>query len=239
MMTVMTLPGAPASARLCLLPPPPDSCLTAGRMREWPGMAEQDAARREFGQALEAHLDAMYGVALRLTRNGADAEDLVAEAATKAWSAFDTLADRDRFRPWILRIMRNHFISDFRKLAVRPGLVPLADADGEGEEGDLAALLNAQPDAFLRWWADPETEVANRLLGEQIMAAIAALPDAFREVVLLVNVDGLGYDEAAEVLGVPPGTIRSRMKRGRTLLQKALWAQALDAGLIPERETEA
>jgi len=68
------------------------------------------------------------------------------------------------------------------------------------------------------------------------MAAIEELPDSFRETILLVNVDGLGYDEAAEVLGVPTGTIRSRMKRGRTLLQKALWTQARDAGLIRQQE---
>ena len=76
-----------------------------------------------------------------------------------------------------------------------------------------------------------ENELINERLGENIMAAIEALPESYRMTVLLVNVEGLGYDEAAEVLGVPPGTVRSRMKRGRTLLQKALWEQALDAGL--------
>ena len=71
------------------------------------------------------------------------------------------------------------------------------------------------------------------MLGKTIMAAIERLPDAFRTTILLVNVEGLTYDEAAEALGVPAGTIRSRMKRGRTLLQKALWQQAIDAGLEP------
>ncbi len=88
-----------------------------------------------------------------------------------------------------------------------------------------------QPDEFLKWWALPEKALINKLLGEQIMAAIDELPDAFRVTILLVNVEGLGYDEAAEVLGVPAGTVRSRMKRGRTLLQKALWQQAREAGL--------
>lgn len=71
----------------------------------------------------------------------------------------------------------------------------------------------------------------NNLLGEKIMAAIDDLPKAFRIAILLVNVEGLTYDEAAEALGVPTGTVRSRMKRGRTLLQKALWEQAIEAGL--------
>ena len=199
-------------------------------------MTEREAARRQFSQAVEAQVDALYGLALRLTRNQADAEDLVAETVTKAWSAFETLEDPDRFRPWIFRILRNRFISDYRKGAARPRTVSIDEADEDAGDGDVVSLLNSQPDEFLRWWADPETEVANKLLGEQIAAAIEALPECYREAIVLVNVEGLGYDEAAEVLGVPTGTIRSRMKRGRTLLQKALWTQAKDAGLIADRE---
>ena len=90
--------------------------------------------------------------------------------------------------------------------------------------------MNDQPDDFLIWWANPERQFFNNMLGSAIMAAINDLPDAFRMTIILVNVEGLTYDEAAEALGVPPGTIRSRMKRGRTLLQKALWVQARDAG---------
>jgi len=199
-------------------------------------MTERDPARRDFTQAVEAQIDGLYGVALRLARNEADAEDLVAETVTKAWLAIDTLDDPNRFRPWIFRILRNHFIGEYRKASVRPRLVSIDEREDDTDEGDVVSLLNRQPDEFLRWWADPETDVANRLLGEQIMAAIEELPESFRETVLLVNVDGLRYDEAAEVLGVPTGTVRSRMKRGRTLLQKALWVQARDAGLIREQE---
>ena len=76
------------------------------------------------------------------------------------------------------------------------------------------------------------------MLGEQILAAIEALPESFRVTILLVNVEGLTYDEAAEALGVPKGTVRSRMKRGRTMLQKSLWRQARDAGLSAGEDTE-
>jgi RNA polymerase sigma-70 factor (ECF subfamily) len=200
------------------------------------GMTERTTARRDFTRAIEAQIDALYGLALRLVRNDADAEDLVAETVTKAWLAIDTLDDPDRFRPWIFRILRNHFISEYRKRSVRPRLVSFDEQEDDTGETDVVSLLNKQPDAFLQWWANPETDVANRLLGEQIMSAIDELPESFRETILLVNVDGLGYDEAAEVLGVPTGTIRSRMKRGRTLLQKALWTQARDAGLIRDQE---
>lgn len=186
--------------------------------------------RQFFTASVEANLDALYGLALRLTRNAADAEDLVADCVSRAWSAVSTLTDRDRVRPWLFRILRNGFISDRRRRAARPGEVPYGDPFDD-ENGDLASLLIGQPDEFLAWWADPEVEFANDRLGETIQTAIDELPEAFRSTIVLVTVEGLTYDEAAEVLGVPPGTVRSRMKRGRTLLQKALWAQARDAGL--------
>jgi len=198
-------------------------------------MHAQDDIRAFFTAGVEANMNALYSVALRLTRNSADAQDLVAEAVTRAWAAIETLADRSLFRPWVFRILRNCFISERRRRAVRPvesSYHALHDGDGEA---DVASLLIEESDEFLDWWANPERRAGNDLLGEQIMAAIGSLPEAFQGAILLVNVDGLTYDEAAEVLGVPPGTVRSRMKRGRTLLQKALWQQANDAGLDAAR----
>jgi RNA polymerase sigma-70 factor, ECF subfamily len=194
-------------------------------------MTQHDDVRALFSRGVEECMDALYGVALRLTRNSADAEDLVAEAVAKAWSAIDSLSDRNRFRPWLFRILHNYFISDYRRKSVRPTETHFEDHFDDDGEGDIASLLNEQPDEFLHWWANPERVVFNNLLGEKIMAAIESLPEAFRETILLVNVEGLAYDEAAEVLGVPAGTVRSRMKRGRTLLQKALWEHAREAGL--------
>jgi RNA polymerase sigma-70 factor (ECF subfamily) len=176
-----------------------------------------------FGAGVEENIDALYSVALRLTRKDADAEDLVAEAVTKAWSSIDTLSDQDRFRPWLFRILHNTFISDYRKQSVRP--VEASYNAGECDEDDLVSLLNEQSDDFLVWWSNPERAFFNDLLGEQLLDALDQLPEAFRSVVILVNVEGFTYDETAEVLGIAPGTVRSRMKRGRTLLQKALWQQ--------------
>ena len=187
--------------------------------------------RAAFGHCVEEHSDAFYAVALRLTRHASDAEDLVAESVAKAWYSIDELDDWARLRAWLFRIMRNQFISKYRSAQRGPTFLTLA-TDPVSEGGDMAALLATQPDSFLTWWADPHKRVSDKFLGETILAAIDALPDAFRETVLLVNVDGLCYDEAAEVLDVPPGTVRSRMKRGRTLLQKALWEQGRDAGLV-------
>jgi RNA polymerase sigma-70 factor (ECF subfamily) len=176
-----------------------------------------------FGAGVEKNIDALYSVALRLTRKDADAEDLVAEAVTKAWSSIDTLDDRDRFRPWLFRILHNTFISEYRKQSVRP--VEASYNAGNCDDDDLVTLLNEQSDDFLVWWSNPEREFFNDLLGEQLLDALDQLPEAFRTVVILVNVEGFTYDETADVLGIAPGTVRSRMKRGRTLLQKALWEQ--------------
>ena len=197
-------------------------------------MTGKEDTKTFFSRGIEANMDALYGTALRLAGTGADAEDLVAETVSKAWSAIGSLQDRQRFRPWIFRILHNCFISNYRRAAVRPQ----ESAYEEDDDGGVAALPNAQPDEFLIWWANPERQFFNNMLGSAIMQAIDGLPEAFRTTIILVNVEGLTYDEAAEALGVPPGTVRSRMKRGRTMLQKALWEQAREAGFAsPQTET--
>lgn len=182
-------------------------------------------------------MDSLYALALRLTRNPVDAEDLVADSVVKAWTAINTLNDHNRFRPWIFRILHNRFISDYRKKSVRPVETTYDELSSEDDGQQVATLLIEQPNEFLNWWANPEREFTNNLLGEDIMKAIESLPEMFRITVLLINVEGLSYDETAEVLEVSPGTVRSRMNRGRTLLQKALWHHAQDAGLITNEIT--
>ncbi len=198
-------------------------------------MPEQNDIKTWFTQQIEANIHSLYAVARRLTRNNADAEDLVADSVTKAWAAIGTLDDQQRFRPWIFRILHNRFISDYRKKAVRPVEISFDEASNPSEGDDVTSVLIQQPDEFLNWWANPEQEFVNSLLGEDIMAAIERLPEAFRITVVLINIEGLSYDEAAEALNVSPGTIRSRMNRGRTLLQTALWHHAQDAGLLTEQ----
>lgn len=200
-------------------------------------MSQADDHKAFFSQSIEENLDALYGVAIRLTGKSADAEDLVAESVAKAWAAIDTLEDRARFRPWVFRILRNGYISDYRKRSVRP-TEAVYDELADGAEEDVCSMLLDESDDFLNWWSNPERAFFDNVLGEQILAAIEALPESFRVTILLVNVEGLTYDEAAEALGVPKGTVRSRMKRGRTMLQKSLWRQARDAGLSAGEDTE-
>ena len=195
-------------------------------------MSGQQELKAWFTRSVKENMDSLYSVARRLTSHNTDAEDLVAESVAKAWQGIDGLDERDRFRPWIFRILHNCFISDYRKRAVRPQETAYEDVAGIGGSEEVSNLLIKQPNDFLEWWGNPEKEFVNNLLGDDIIKAIDCLPESFRITILLVNVEGLTYDEAAEALGVPPGTVRSRMKRGRTLLQKQLWEHARDAGFL-------
>ena len=185
-----------------------------------PGSADD---RAWFEHAVMGVLPELVGIARRLTRNREDAEDLAAEAITRAWLHRASLRERERFNGWIVRILTNLFLSARRSETSHP-VEPL---DGQ-EDFSLFERLH-QP--FLLWWGTPEQEFLDRLLREDLIRAIEALPEPFRLAVLLTDVQGFTYAETAESLGVPVGTIRSRLARGRALLQKALWQHACDAGL--------
>ena len=184
-----------------------------------------EADRAWFAERIAPLLPELYGTAARLCRNRADAEDLVAEAITRALSALASLHDRGAFRGWVFRILNNTFISQRRSARARAEHEPIATT---GEDFSLFERLH-QP--ILLWWGNPELDFLNGLLREDLARAIDGLPDAFREVVVLVELEGLPYREVAELLDIPIGTVRSRLARGRSLLQKALWDHALEGGL--------
>lgn len=177
-----------------------------------------------FERAVLEVLPALLGTARRLTGNREDAEDLAAEAVSRAWLHRATLRDRERFGGWMFRILSNLYISGRRAEAGRPRELDLP----EDAEFSLFERLH-QP--FLLWWGTPEQEFLDRLLREDLGQAIDALPDPFRMIVVMADVQGLSYAEIASLLEVPVGTVRSRLARGRGLLQKALWEHACDAGL--------
>jgi len=180
-----------------------------------------------FEHAVLEVLPDLLGTALRLTKNRADAEDLVADAIAKAWLARGSLREHDRFRGWIFRILTNRFLSERRTLAGRPAEQSL---DEGGPEFSLFERLH-QP--FLLWWSTPEQEFLDKLAREDLARAIDTLPETFRLVVVLADVQGFSYRAIAETLAVPVGTVRSRLARGRALLQSVLWEHACDAGLRP------
>jgi RNA polymerase sigma-70 factor (ECF subfamily) len=186
--------------------------------------------RRWFALQVERLTDRLYGTALRLTRNTDDAEDLVAETVAKAWAKLGELRDSQAFEAWIRRVLSNTFVSDWRHRRAGPQLVePLPCEDGAEEAFSLFEKLH-QP--FLLWWGNPEESAIANLLRQDIERALDALPDAYRVVVVMVDVEGYSYPEAAETLGVPVGTVRSRLSRARSQLQHSLWRHAQEAGLI-------
>ncbi len=185
-----------------------------------------DAADRGWfaGQVLGL-LPELLGTARRLTGSSADAEDLVAEAVARAWINLDTLHQRDRFRGWTFRILTNLFLEGRRAEMAHPTESLLDDVS------EQFSLFERFHQPFLLWWGDPEREFLDRLFREDLERAVDALPDCYRVVVTLADIKDLAYKEIAELLGLPIGTVRSRLARGRGLLQKALWEHAVDAGL--------
>ncbi len=193
-------------------------------------MSRDPGRRRFFEQAIARLMGRLYGTALRLTRHRSDAEDLVADAIAQAWDKLDELQDLDRFDGWLMRIMSNRFISDRRR---RRPEVSLADEHQAVEDdGDEPALFARLHQPFLLWWGTPEQTFVNDLLREDLERALDALPEQYSLVVVMVEVLGYQYSEVAEQLGIPVGTVRSRLNRGRRMLQQALWTQACDAGLV-------
>ena len=180
--------------------------------------------RAWFEQVVLEVLPELLGTARRLARNREDSEDLAAEAIARAWLHRSSLRERDRFPAWIHRILTNLFLSRRRAEASRPEEACL------DEEAEFS-LFDRLHQPFLLWWGTPEQDFLDRLLREDLLRAIEALPERFRVVVVLADVQGLAYGEIAGALEVPIGTVRSRLARGRALLQKALWDHACDAGL--------
>jgi len=174
------------------------------------------------------HLDALYRTARRLTRNDQAAEDLVQDALERAYTHYDRFQPGTNMRAWLFRILSNLAISQYRRRSTAPTIESL----DEGEEFSLYDQLQAGADGE----SDVESRVLDMLGEESIRAAIEALPMEFRMVVLLADVEGFAYKEIAEILGIPRGTVMSRLFRGRRLLQRSLWDQAQAAGISKARE---
>ncbi|MPZ11718.1 MAG: sigma-70 family RNA polymerase sigma factor, partial [Kiloniellaceae bacterium] len=162
------------------------------------------------------------------------AEDLVSETVAKAWASFGQLADRQAFPKWLFRILANTFISDCRHARCEPC------RSSTGFDGEQPfSLFERLHQPFLLWWSNPERELVNKLLRQDIERALDSLSVDFRTVVILVEINGHSYAEVAELLGVPIGTVRSRLSRARSHLQRALWTQAQAAGLSTGAGDEA
>lgn len=192
--------------------------------------------RREFFEREVTRLmDRLYGNALRLSRDPDDAEDIVAETVSRAWGKLADLREPDAFEGWLFHILNNTFISVWRRRRTREKREESADSPETRAtpEGDFS-LFEKLHQPFLLWWGTAEEQFINDMLREDLQRALDALPDAFRIAIVLVEAQGYTYREVAELLDVPVGTVRSRLSRGRAMMQKMLWEQAREAGLADD-----
>ncbi|NIR46018.1 MAG: sigma-70 family RNA polymerase sigma factor [Gemmatimonadetes bacterium] len=183
-------------------------------------MSRQPASKREhFEREALVHLDTLYNVALRLTGNASDAEDLVQDTVTKAYRSWDKYEPGTNCRAWLVTILRNTFINQFRRESRRPSKV-------EFEAVQEINVFEAIKDR------DPEGTFFRFIVDEEVKRAIQDLPEEFRLPVVLSDVEGLSYAEIAEILDLPVGTVKSRLFRGRRRLQQRLYDYALEMGYI-------
>ncbi len=195
---------------------------------------QREARRQRFEKEVDRLLDRLYGCALRLTRDPDEAEEIVAETVSKAWSHLHELREPDRLPAWLFRILNTTFISHWRRCQARQrNEAELIHTAVETEAAEDFSLFERLHQPFLLWWATPEERFLNDLLHEDIVRALDSLPDAYRLAVVFVEIEGYTYAEAAHLLEIPVGTVRSRLNRGRSLLQRALWEQGREAGFIP------
>ena len=171
------------------------------------------------------HADSLYSAAMRMTRNSADAEDLVQETFIRAYRGFPSFTDGTNLRAWLYRILTNTFINSYRAKQRRPEQTDLDDV----EDLYLYKRLGGLEAASLGRSA--EDELMDMFTETDVKEAIEALPEQFRIAVLLADVEGFSYKEIAEIMDIPIGTVMSRLHRGRKALQRSLHDFAVERGL--------
>lgn len=177
-----------------------------------------------FTAEVAPHLHLLFRTALRMTQQEQAAEDLLQDTLERAFQNFGRYEPGTNIRAWLLRIMSNVRISGFRRVARRPQTSSLDELEAFSIYGAARADGVAT--------ADVESVVLNRIGEEAILKAIDRLPEDFRMVVVLADVEGFSYKEMAAILDVPIGTVTSRLFRGRQQLQRTLWEHARESGLI-------
>ena len=182
----------------------------------------------QFQALLVDVLPTAYGYALRLTRNRADAEDLVQDAALRAFRAMGTFEPGTNFKAWMFRILTRCFWASHRRRQRRPTTVDFDDTP------DLYLYARSAEHGLPWQGEDPARTLIDRLGTERVAGAIGQLPEEYGVVCTLYFMEDFAYHEIADVLEVPVGTVRSRLHRGRKMLQKALWCLAEESGIVSE-----
>jgi RNA polymerase sigma-70 factor (ECF subfamily) len=182
-------------------------------------MTQPAAAREEFEAQLLPQLDSLYRLALRLTTDPSRAEDLVQDTVLKAFRSWQSFQPGTSIRSWLFTILRNTFINDYRRRKREPIAMDL-------EVAEPMATFRAPEDE------DPEGTYFNQIVDAKVLEAIDALPEDFREVLVLSDVENMSYAEIAKMLNLPVGTVKSRLFRARRQLQKVLYDHAVEMGYL-------
>lgn len=185
---------------------------------------EEVQKQEDFEEEIVPHLDALYNFALRLTSDPNDAEDLVQDTIVKAYRFFSSYEKGTNAKAWLFRILKNSYINNYRKKSKQPNQV----------DYDEVATFYETIRAERTDTSDLENRMFRELIDDDISQALEELPEDFRTVVLLCDVEGFTYEEIANMLDVPIGTIRSRLHRGRNLLKSQLMEYAQERGYRPD-----
>ncbi len=183
------------------------------------------ADRTAFAEEAMQYAPQLYSAALRMTRNSADAEDLVQETFLKAYRSFASFQEGTNLRAWLFRILTNTFINTYRAKQRRPVETDLDDVEDLYMYKRIGALQSASRSA--------EDQMFDLFTDDEVKRSLEELPESFRLPVLLADVEGFAYKEIAEMLDIPIGTVMSRLHRGRKAMQKRLMDYAQARGLVP------
>ena len=187
--------------------------------------AQDDPALRErFERDVLPLLPSLYGAALRLTRNPADAEDLLQDTTLRAYRGFATFQEGTNLKAWLYRILTNSYINTYRKKQREPKTV-----EGPEDQDDWFLFDRLGAKSVER---SAEEDVLEQIPDAEVKEALESMQENCRMAVLLADVEGFSYKEIAEIMDVPIGTVMSRLHRGRKALEKALYGLAKERGLV-------
>ncbi len=188
---------------------------------------EESGAATAFDREILPHLDAVYRFALRLAGSADAAEDLVQETFLRAWRSFDQYSAGTRAKSWLFTICRNVFLRQVERGQRHSEIVEREAPRADTGVGDVVNPLWSETQE-----SDPEGRFFHAIVDDQVLAAIDALPEEYRTAVVLSDLEGLNYQEIADLMEVPVGTVKSRLFRGRRRLQKELYDYALEMGYL-------